>query len=171
MNVTIQRAALDDAEVVGAVTAMSWQAAYRGIVPEDTLSRVTPQSRTEKFKTVLPLLSDAEFYLVLADGQPAGVFNLHNCRDADASGCAEIGVFYFLPDYWGRGLGAQAMAFAFDRLRERGYEQVILWVLEENLRARRFYEKQGFMADGTSKVITLGRELTDIRYRRSLSCE
>jgi RimJ/RimL family protein N-acetyltransferase len=162
----IRRAYAEDTGIVGRITSLSWQAAYRGIVPDEQLSRITPEFRAERFLHVLPLLPDAEFYVALVDGEPVGTWSLQRCRDDDAQECHEIGIFYFLPEYWGRGCAQAAMAFSLDRLRALNAAAVVLWVFEENLRARAFYEKMGFAPDGGRKAITIGRELIEIRYRK-----
>ena len=36
------------------------------------------------------------------------------------------------------------MNWVFNRLKDAGYHEVILWVFKDNHRARRFYEKMGF---------------------------
>lgn len=41
-------------------------------------------------------------------------------------------------------------------------------VLEENIRARRFYEKIGFYHDGTVKEINIGKELKEYRYVKEI---
>lgn len=151
MDIGIKRAGLDDAEVVGLLTSRSWQAGYRGIVPDEYLAGVTPELRAERFRAVLVQRPDVKFYFVLVDDIPAGVMNLHPCGDENAKGCGEIGVFYFLPEYWGKGCAAPAMEFAIDRLKKRSFSVAVLWVLEKNARARRFYEKQGFYFDGSKK--------------------
>lgn len=168
MECGIISAGVEHADIVGLITARSWQAAYKGIVPDEYLAKVTPEFRAERFKTVLAQLPDVEFYIALAEGNSAGVFNLHACMDEDAKGCGEIGVFYFLPEYWGTGCAVPAMEFALGRLKERGFEEVILNVLEENARARRFYEKQGFAPDGCRFTVDLGRELMHMRFRKTL---
>ena len=168
MSVSFRRAELEDADTVGFITSRSWQAAYRGIVPEDYLAGVTPEYRARKYRESYPLLEGVEFYLVFVDGSPSGAMNLHRCRDEGLTGCGEIGIFYFLPEYWGRGCATETMQFALERLKELGYGSVLLWVLEDNHRARRFYEKQGFVADGGRKMITRGKELADIRYRKAI---
>jgi RimJ/RimL family protein N-acetyltransferase len=49
------------------------------------------------------------------------------------------------------------------------YAQATLWVLEDNERARRFYEAAGWRADGTAVEDTAGgASLNKLRYRRSL---
>jgi len=46
----------------------------------------------------------------------------------------------------------------------------MLWVVDANERARRFYERHGWTAEGIEKVDTvLGAMVTEVRYRRSLS--
>ena len=44
-----------------------------------------------------------------------------------------------------------------------GYGRAALWVLEDNKRAIRFYEKCGFRADGTRQILKLGTEIAEIR--------
>jgi len=61
------------------------------------------------------------------------------------------------------------MAAALGRLGGAGFGQVILWVLDSNARARRFYEAGGWRADGAVKRDdSFGISLTEVRYRRSL---
>jgi GNAT superfamily N-acetyltransferase len=168
MDIRITKANIEHANVFGEIAARSWQAAYKGIIPDDYLSGVTSESRAERFKMALSQMPEVEFFLVSVDNIPAGVMNIHPCADEDAKGCGEIGAFYFLPEYWGKGCAAQAMEFALNRLRERAFPEAALWVLEENARARRFYEKHGFFPDGMKKTINLGKEMNEIRYKRSL---
>jgi len=55
-------------------------------------------------------------------------------------------------------------------LRESGYREVILWVLEDNPRARRFYEREGWALDGGRKEDEfLGVQVTEVRYRKAVS--
>ena len=61
------------------------------------------------------------------------------------------------------------MNAALALLAGAGYAQVTLWVLDANSRARSFYEKAGFTADGAVKLEDRGSfQLREVRYRRSL---
>jgi len=52
---------------------------------------------------------------------------------------------------------------------DNGFTAVVLWVLETNARARRFYEVAGFAPDGGEQVETFGAvPLREVRYRRAL---
>ena len=59
---------------------------------------------------------------------------------------------YLLPSAWGKGIGRRLMDVALARLAEAQFDQVTLWVLDSNARARRFYEAGGWLADGAQKT-------------------
>jgi hypothetical protein len=49
-------------------------------------------------------------------------------------------------------------------MRELGATEAALWVVEGNTRARRFYEREGWIADGETKASMF--DLRELRYRR-----
>ena len=52
---------------------------------------------------------------------------------------------------------------------EAQFDQVTLWVLDSNVRARRFYEAVGWLADGARKIEeSRGFPIAQVRYKRSL---
>jgi RimJ/RimL family protein N-acetyltransferase len=62
------------------------------------------------------------------------------------------------------------------RMADEGYREAILWVLEGNERARRFYAVAGWTVDGADKTEHIGggtgsgagTTVTEVRYRRAL---
>lgn len=79
--------------------------------------------------------------------------------------CGEIVSIYFLPQYMGKGFGTLLMQAALAELKKMGYQSCCLWVLEENERARHFYEKMGFGPDGTYMEQEIeGKSLREMRY-------
>jgi RimJ/RimL family protein N-acetyltransferase len=57
------------------------------------------------------------------------------------------------------------MDWAKDVLRE-SWRDATLWVLEDNPRARRFYEREGWSPDGEAKSDAfLGVRVNEVRYR------
>ena len=85
---------------------------------------------------------------LVADERPIGEVMLF---DLDrANGSAELGIFIGEPDEWGKGYGTDAVNalidFGFGELR---LERIWLNVGTENDRARRAYEKAGFVHEGT----------------------
>ena len=78
-------------------------------------------------------------------------------------------MIYALEEVWGRGHGAGLMNEAFGRLAAMQYSQVVLWVLDTNDRARRFYERGGFDTDGSVKIDDInGARVSEVRYVRPL---
>jgi ribosomal protein S18 acetylase RimI-like enzyme len=88
--------------------------------------------------------------------------------DLDASRTGEIWGIYISPDHWRRGIGRRLAEEAERILTSRGYERAVLWVLEANQQARRFYEAMGFSPDGQSKDIDWGTVLKAVRYAKVL---
>jgi ribosomal protein S18 acetylase RimI-like enzyme len=103
-----------------------------------------------------------------ADGAVVGWIAYGTCRDPDRAGprYGEIFACYVHPDWWRKGTGRLLMGRAIDGLVRSGRDDVSLWVLEANDRARRFYEALGFAPDGTRKLVSFGIPVPEVRYRR-----
>jgi GNAT superfamily N-acetyltransferase len=75
---------------------------------------------------------------------------------------------YVRPSAWGTGVADELHMWAVERLRDAGTTTARLWVLEENVRARRFYERHGWRADGTSRVVEFPPHPLDLGYALAL---
>ena len=170
----VRQAAAGDAMAIAVVHVRSWQAAYRGLMPQDYLDGLDPVRRRAQWDR---LLADggwprAGVLVAEIDGQIAGFTALSPARDEseDRAQVAEIAAIYLAPEAWGTGVGRQLMGAALEALALAGYSQVILWVLDSNVRARRFYAAGGWQPDGAVKTDTrLGFPHTEVRYRRPLA--
>jgi GNAT superfamily N-acetyltransferase len=91
-------------------------------------------------------------------------------RSADVpDGSAELYALYVRPDRIGTGVGRALMSTALTRTRSLGVRHLLLWVLAENDRARRFYARSGFAPDGAVTVDDCeGVPLKEMRYARDL---
>jgi len=58
----------------------------------------------------------------------------------DQSGAGSIDQLYVLPDAQGRGLGSRLLEVA-----KSAFPRLCLWTFQRNIRARRFYERHGFV--------------------------
>jgi ribosomal protein S18 acetylase RimI-like enzyme len=165
----IRRAQESDAPALAKVHVDSWRAAYRGLVLDSVLQGFTYQGRTERFWQSLAMGSE-ETYLVEENGDVMGFLILGVCRDPDLNvDCTgEIWGIYISPNHWRKGLGKRLLEEAESMLKSRGYKEAVLWVLEGNQQARRFYEAMGFRLDGGIKDVNLGTPLKAVRYRKAL---
>lgn len=166
IDLTIDRASLQDAQILGQLHAQAWRDAYHALLPESFWASFTPQTRGAFFARILAT-SPNEQYILRANGAPAGMLSLGAAADDDLQGtsCGEIIALYLLAPYYGKGIGRRAMDFAVARLRALGYGDIVLTVLLDNARARRFYARYGFAYDGHEEPIELGRTLMECRYR------
>ncbi|MFG1962990.1 GNAT family N-acetyltransferase [Nonomuraea sp. NPDC049028] len=167
----IRPAELADSEAIAVAHVRSWQAAYQGLVPQEYLDRMTSSQRQPVWERLLAETSWPWKGILVAefDGSVAGFTGFGPTRDRDENSAtvAEITTIYLAPEFWGAGVGRQLMTTALETMAQAGYEKATLWVLEANVRARRFYEINGWHSDGSVKQDeTRGFLLTEIRYRR-----
>ncbi|MFL0250712.1 GNAT family N-acetyltransferase [Clostridium neuense] len=167
----IRYANVHDANVLGEIHSSSWKAAYRGIIPDKVLDNITAEKREKYFKKALREAIE-EDAIIFEGSKAAGFICIGKCRDKDKDiSYGEICGLYLLPDYWHRGLGLKLINWGLVELEKRNYKKITLWVLEENLNARRFYEKVGFKFDGTVNEINIGKKLNEVRYVKKLISE
>ena len=170
----IRAARMEDVPEIAVVHVRSWQAAYQGLLPQAYLDGLDPSQRIGQWERSLSATewSHGGTLVAGAGGRLSGFVSYGPARDDDADSprAGEIYAIYLVPAVWDEGIGRQLMAAALDRLGEAGFDRVILWVLDSNGRARRFYEAGGWLADGAAKRDdSFGVTMTEVRYRRSLS--
>ena len=158
----VRAAAPEDAEAIARVHVRAWQVAYADVFPPDRLAELDVAARARQWREGL----EAEWTaLVTEDG--LGFASVGASRDVEGEG--ELYAIYVDPDSWGAGHGRALMEAALASLRDDGFEQATLWVLEDNPRARRFYERAGWRLDGAAKEDEfLGTTVREVRYRTSL---
>ncbi|MEX0726237.1 MAG: GNAT family N-acetyltransferase [Planctomycetaceae bacterium] len=165
--VLVRPADESDAEAVARVHVAAWRAAYRDIIPDDVLDRLDIHSRAEHWASHL---AEGSSHTLVAEKESDVVgfvsFGATRDEDDDAAKVGEIRAMYVAPHMWGQGAGWALGISAIEDLAEEGFEEVTLWVLDDNQRAQRFYEQLGFEFDGMTKEVTIGVPLEVMRYRR-----
>ena len=165
---TIRRASISDAEMVGGIHVQSWNVAYRGIMPDDVIARTDLAYRTAFWAE---RIADPEWpvYLVEESGRGLAFCQMIPTRDADddATRVGHITSIHVLPQLRGFGFGRALMDHVLDEFARRGFAEVTLWVLQENKSARAFYERYGFRQDGGTRVYPK-TQVPEVRYRIKL---
>ena len=167
---SIRDATLDDARGIATVRVRSWQAAYRGLMPQDALDSLSIDRNTEGWKQAIQADVDVAGVIVNSgeDGVITGFCSFGPGRGGDADE-GEVYAMYVLPERWRGGIGRALLAEATDRLRSYGFTDAFLWVLSTNEVGRSFYEGMGWVHDGgemTSEAF--GFSAHEVRYRRPL---
>ena len=156
MVITIKK--METAEEIEGTSRVQWQTwreAYDEILPAEFQEQMT-LDKCRFYSQKYP-----ENTLIALDGaKVVGFVSYGDFRDP-ARIAGEIFALYVLKEYYGKGIGQQLMKAAFAALD--GYQEIMLWVLEDNKRAIAFYEKTGFVFDDEEKVIDLGKAVKEKR--------
>lgn len=157
----------EDAKSLANIIVESWRAAYRNIIPEDEIVKfLDKERRQQQFER---FIDDGEIVLIgIYDGLPCGLVFGNKDNDEQLEECGSIYSIYLLEEYWGKGLATKLMDSVIDILKHEGCKQVSLWVFEENIRARRFYEKCEFEFDGAKKHSRFSNKPIELRYVKQI---
>ena len=185
-----------DADAIARVRRQSWFAAYEGIIAAPVIDRATapgasatasrPYRRTmvavggacpavvgyasfgpeRTVATAAPphQAPDGARPDPAAPGTPAS----HLTPAGRAGHVGELYALYVTPAWWSTGTGRALMGSVLAALEAERYRRVVLWVLADNARARRFYERAGFAADGGTNILTGLGGVLELRYTRPL---
>ena len=170
----IRRALADDALGVASVHVRSWQAAYRGLLPDAYLDQLDVEARRERWIQTIGETDwprSGTLVATEANANVVGFAHIGPARDDDLDPAVigELAAIYASPDVWGSGVGRRLMAAAVNVLRDAAFTDAILWVLEGNDRAQRFYEIGGWQLDGaTQDIVIADTTLVEVRYRLAL---
>ena len=157
----------DSLEETSGIYALCWKTDYRGILPGDFLDAL-PEDRW------VPFLRRDSRRLLLArvEGRPVGAATWGPARDPDRAGWGELFSIYLLPRFRRRGAGTALLRAALEELKGLGFRRVYLWVLEENLPARAFYQALGFSPCSKAREVEIGGErVRELRYTAALEEE
>jgi GNAT superfamily N-acetyltransferase len=148
----IRPATAADVDAMADVWLRAALTGYEGIFPPEapvpTTAELTDAWRDELDRATVLVADDA------ADAGAGSLVGTVAVRDG------WLRRLYVDPDRWGEGIGAAL----HDAAVGLGARQ--LWVLERNDRARRFYERRGWVCCGETKPVHEGVDVVDIRYRR-----
>jgi GNAT superfamily N-acetyltransferase len=184
--VTIRAARAADAAVIATIRAQSWQAAYQGLIPAPQLARATGPGSVLRHSEAIrrELWTGMVIAAAGTGGADSGAtvigfasFGPERGPDGQRGPApgpgherarAELYAIYVIPEYWSTGAGRALMDAALRRAATVGYGSVSLWVLRDNRRARRFYERAGFTLTGDSDVLDDLGSVTEVRYEMRL---
>jgi GNAT superfamily N-acetyltransferase len=189
--VLIRLATPDDAAGIAAVRRASWPAAYAGILPPEVIDAVVARATTTRERAgfadqpwrrmlvaeIAPAPEPAVAPVAVITGYASfGIEKGSNGlpRSPLAGGppggrplAAELYTLYVAPDQWSTGAGRGLMDGVLTEARAEGYPRIILWVLKDNRRARRFYERAGFRPKGAEHPSYFAG-VPEVRYVRDL---
>jgi ribosomal protein S18 acetylase RimI-like enzyme len=176
MTVAVRAATVDDAAAIAGLHVRSWQQGYAGIMPTDVLTQLDTGAWTQRRRQAIE--SRRSTMLVATEAGTGAVAGFAEAGRARRSQDwndmhpteGEVYAIYVDPPRWGSGAGRALMDASVAALKAVGRAPVRLWVLDANDRARRFYERYGFVLDGERSSYPVARPdgsttlLDEVRY-------
>ena len=159
-----------DAPALGKMHIASWHETYTGLLPEKMLSVLSVESRAAAWsKILLEPTSTHSTMVFLAEHQETiigfGSCGAQRTDTLKAKGYdGEISAIYVLREFQKRKIGTHLFRAMSSFLLRRGFKAAALWVLRENVRARRFYEHYGGKMIAEREDVRDGMVLIELAY-------
>jgi len=167
----LRQAQANDIEAIAGIHVAGWQAAYRGILPDSLLDGLQVSERAALWAE---WIVGPGVHTIVADVGERIVGFARSCPARPIADppldAMEVTHLYVHPSQQRRGTGLALLDRAVDIAGDEEYARIILWVLEANHLARRFYERYGFEPDGARRTDPgfLGSDVVEVRYRLSV---
>jgi ribosomal protein S18 acetylase RimI-like enzyme len=159
-----------DIEGIAKVHVQGWRESYKDFLSPDALAGMSVEERMMMWQRALDR-ADPQAKLLVAETGEGEIVGFARGGPIRGKGPellgteAEIFVIYLLDKVKRQGVGRRLMSGVFDHLRSQGFRSVGLWVLKENLPARRFYEALGGTPGPEQAFDLRGQMVTEIAYR------
>jgi RimJ/RimL family protein N-acetyltransferase len=169
MSIQVREATLEDAADMGRIHVAAWRAAYAGLMPAEFLDELDEvhfeanwvrhvseqegQPWLAELRGKVVAMTSFGPYRDRSNGDPSGELYMLNCD----------------PEAFGTGAATALLAQGVRQLRLAPHSTAALWVATGNPRARRFYEREGWSADGRIRTEKFGgSDLDETRYSITL---
>ncbi|MBI1622067.1 GNAT family N-acetyltransferase [Aquamicrobium zhengzhouense] len=161
LSIDIRKAEPRDAEAVACVHHQAWQGAYAGIIPHRALNTMIGRRGQAWWDNAIRRA--ASVLVIEMGGDIVGYATLGRNRARELPQEGEIYELYLRPEYQGIGLGKRLFNAARDRLEAHGLSGLVVWALEDNDNALRFYEGAG------GRDVAEGVEVFDAKALRKIA--
>ena len=144
----IRRARHDDIPAIMALHERCWRISYAGLADADVKFGRPTAEWVRMWEEML-----SRTWVTVSEDVVTGFVVAGPSRDAEAPPrTGEIFALYVDPDRQGAGLGAALVQHARAALAAEGFARVTLWTFQHNPASRGFYERLGFVHDGTEAI-------------------
>ncbi len=124
----------------------NWKSVYAGYISPELLEKSGCAKRATELTTDFNT-KRFEDYVWEETGQVLALLSIGNTEDADKPFAFEVWRIYIVPMAQGKGLGGQLLEFAEQKAVQKGFTEVVIWAFQGNIRAIRFYQKNGYQID------------------------
>ncbi len=170
-QITIERVKLTDINKLQEIGQSTFFEAFAEVNTEENMKNYLENSFSEEKLNLELTNEDSQFYFALVNGNVVAYLkiNFGEAQSEKMENALEIERIYVLKAFHGKGVAQALYQKAIDIAYEIQVGNVWLGVWEENYRALRFYEKNGFTAFGKHAFWLGDDEQTDLLMKKELA--
>ena len=163
-SVVVRRAEMTDLSEVETVARATWRVAYTGIIPDEVQRRLldswySPESLRRTLAT-----TRSSFFVAESKGAVIGFAQFVHRSEL----LVELTRIYVLPDKQRSGVGMRLLDAGLVEFAGAGLQYLTVQVERDNHKARRFYERAGFVEPRELTSDVQGYVLTLVEYGRPI---
>lgn len=164
MRFAVRAAVPGDADGIARAHTASWHSSYRGILPERVLAHMSVDQRAVSWRRVIE--DRAVLTLVAYDTTHHDIVGVCDAgrNRSNTRHVAEVYRLYLEHHAKRHGLGSEMLDRVFAWLRGQQLGSVVIWVLDDNHHARRFYEARGGQPAGRMASNVAGHPVLEVAY-------
>ena len=164
-SIAIRDATAEDSKAIADLHADSWRSAYRGVLTNNYLENHVRQERLAFWQERFLGKDQKPMFVILGETGDAVVGFICLFPEQDAIFGSFIDNLHVTPQLTGHGIGRLLLSEVAQRLLKDGSRGgLYLWVIEQNIRARRFYERAGATVAGSAvNLMPDGQQVVAVR--------
>lgn len=156
----IRRAGIKDAAALSVMACKTFYDTFNGTCTEEDMNAFLQQNFSEA-SLLLELQNEKDCcFFIEENGVPLGYIRFMEDYSSlplmQQWKALELKRIYILQQHHGKGIAQQLMDFILSYAKSENYEVIWLGVWEHNNRARKFYEKYGFINSGHTHDFPIG---------------
>ncbi|MBM6841350.1 GNAT family N-acetyltransferase [[Clostridium] spiroforme] len=150
----------DDLFEISNIYESSWKYAYQNMIPQHYLDSIPMGMWVDRLKQ-----QERNNLILVENGKLIGAASYEKARWEQYCDYGEIMSIYLLPNYINKGYGKKLFIACVENLLKSRFDKIMLWVLEDNFKAREFYRKNGFICSEIYKDDNIGgKNLKEVLY-------
>jgi ribosomal protein S18 acetylase RimI-like enzyme len=162
----VRPAKIADAPAIARVNVDTWRTAYRKIVPEDYLAKLSYEKKEISWLENISTAENNTHFVYVAQnnlGKVVGFAAGGRERTGKYVYQGELFAIYILEEYQRQGIGRQLVRAVATNLTELGLKSMLVWVLGDNS-ACKFYEFLGGKKVDEQQTIRAGVVVKEVAY-------
>lgn len=167
MSMIVRRAKPSDSLAIAKVHVDTWLTTYIGIVSDSYLAMQSYEKREKMWHNIINGTFYNKQFVYVAEDEKNNIVGFASCgfnQEEISPYEGELNCIYIMKEYQHKGVGKLLVKKAILKLTDLGINSMLLWVFEDNLYARKFYECIGGKKVGMESRMVGENLINEVAY-------